>query len=96
VKPPPALIDGARVVAWTPIDQRHRPTGETRHYRDGLLQAAPAGLAIATYDDREFYLFYADENWTTLNDTLHDSVAEAKRQAELEFEGTAGTWRDAG
>lgn len=94
MKQPPTVIDRARVVAWTPVDERHRPTGSTRHYRDGLSQPVPAGLAIATYDDKEFYLFYCDEDWTTLNDTLHDSVAQAKRQAESEFEGTLGTWRD--
>lgn len=44
---PPLEIDNAEVVLWTVLDERHKATGNTKHYRDGELQANFSGLAIA-------------------------------------------------
>ena len=93
---PPSEIDGATVLFFTAIDDRHRPTGKCRHFVSGQLQGPAAGLAICRYDEQGgAYLFYCDEDWQTITDTFYDSVEEAKRQAELEYDGVAQTWQSA-
>lgn len=52
-----------------------------------------AGLAICQYkNDDAFYLFGCDESWSSLTDTSHQSLGEAKEQAEFEYEGISRTW----
>jgi len=93
----PDILDGAKVLCWTPLDDRHHSTGQTRHYTGGQLQTNFAGLAVATYDkDNACYLLYCDAKWEVANDTLHNSPAEAKASAEEQFAGTSATWIDKG
>lgn len=90
----PAAIDGARVLRYTPIDSRHRPTGRCHHNRNGAVPAPRASLAICQYDgDNGFYLFGCDESWNVLTDTYHGDLNEAERQAEFEYEGVSATWQ---
>lgn len=87
------MLDGARVLYFTVLDNRHRRTGATRHYANGELQTGFAGLAIATYGkDDSCYLFYCDSQWEVENDTFHRSLDDAKAQAEFEFLGVSETW----
>jgi hypothetical protein len=52
-----------------------------------------AGLAICQYPGMsEFYLFGCDAEWNTVTDTFHETLEEAKHQAEFEYEGTRTTW----
>jgi hypothetical protein len=91
--PWPNIIGGARVVCFTPIDDRHRHTGNTRQIVGGVLLGPAAGLAICQYDgDTAYYLFGCDENWTSRSDTWHESIEDAKDQGEFEYEGTKLTW----
>jgi hypothetical protein len=93
MKPPPLQIDGARVVAYTPIDDRHRPTGRTKQIVGGREVGPAAGLAICQYEnDPAFYLFGCDVNWKGVTDTWHQSIEEARDQAEFEYEGSSQTW----
>jgi hypothetical protein len=81
MKIPPAFIDGARVLEWTPIDKRHQATGRTSHVVDGRRVGPATALAICTYDrDRGFYLFGCDSDWNMVTDTLHHTLKEAKEQ----------------
>ncbi len=90
---PPDILNGAQVVCFTPLDERHAATGGTRHFRDGKQQTGFAGLVIARYPGQYgFYLFYCDQEWSVKNDTLHESLDDARAQAEFEFRGTSGTW----
>ena len=53
----------------------------------------PSALAITRYKNGPgYYLFYCDEDWSVLNDTLHDTVSAAEAQAESEFPGIQGQW----
>jgi hypothetical protein len=91
---PPADINGARVVLFTAIDERHRHTGNCRQIVRGQLQGPAAGLAICQYDgDDAFYLFGCDADWNVVTDTWHQTVEEAKQQAEFEYEGVSDTWQ---
>lgn len=72
----------------------HRPTGATRHYRDGAELAPPTELQITQYlgEHEGFYLFYCDETGEEQTDTYHDSIDAAMRQAEREFGVTPEEW----
>ncbi len=91
----PEEVGGAKAVLYTPIDERHRHTGECKQIVAGELMGAAAGLAICQYAEEEdsFYLFGCDENWETVTDTWHQSLEEAKDQAEFEYEGVSATWQ---
>jgi hypothetical protein len=78
---------------FTPIDQRHRHTGDCRQIVAGQLQGPAAGLAICTHgDDEGYFLFGCDAAWNCLTDTWHQTVEDAMRQAEFEYEGVSRSW----
>ena len=90
---PPQLVGGARVVRWSAIDRRHRPTGNCRQIVAGELQGPAVGLAICQYDGEDaYYLFGCDAVWNTVTDTWHATLEEALGQAEFEYEGVSKTW----
>jgi hypothetical protein len=89
----PERIGDAVVIAFTHIDERHRPTGACRHVVGGELMGPAAGLAICKYEvDPGYYLFYCDPEWNPVTDTYHGSVEAAKKQASMEYEGVSDTW----
>ena len=91
----PKEVGGARVVLYTPIDERHRHTGNCQQIVAGVLMGPAAGLAICQYEGEDcFYLFGCDEDWEVETDTWHQTLAEAKAQAEFEYEGVSATWRE--
>ena len=93
MRPCPSIVGGARVVCYTPIDERHTKTENTVHLASGHEIPDPKGLAICQYDGEEFfYLFGCNENWESQSDTWHETLDDAKDQAEFEYEGTSPTW----
>lgn len=89
----PEYIDGAKVICFTPIDARHRHTGNCKQIVSGVVQGAADGLAIYQYrGENSFYLFSCDSQWMTLTDTWHQTLQEAKEQAEFEYAGVSDTW----
>jgi hypothetical protein len=89
----PSKIGGANVVCFTPIDSRRRHTGNCRQIVAGALQGTAAGLTICQYEGKDsFYLFGCDENWNSVTDTWHQTLENAKHQAEFEYEGVSNTW----
>ncbi|MCA1619338.1 MAG: hypothetical protein LC795_08530 [Acidobacteria bacterium] len=93
MKKAPGVMGGAKVLLYTPIDERHRPTDGCQHFVGGWLMGPAAGLAICRYGgDSAAYLFGRDENWESVTDTWHETLEEAKSQAEFEYEGVSATW----
>lgn len=91
--PCPSHVGNAKVVCYTPVDERHRYTGNTKQIVGGVALGPSAGLAICQYDGEEcFYLFGCDANWNSQSDTWHQSLEDAKEQAEFEYQGTSATW----
>jgi hypothetical protein len=92
VSEPQDSIDGARVLAFAAIDDSVTSTGRTVH-RAGTEVLGPfSGLVIARYDgDNQFYLFYCDQDWRVVSDTLHSSEESARKQADFEYRGL--DWR---
>ena len=88
----PTEIGGAKVLATAPAEAGTN-TGNTRHMVGGdLANGRIARLAVAEYDDQPgVYLFYCDEEWTVITDTLHDDLASAVDQAHFEFDNLAFT-----
>jgi hypothetical protein len=84
------------VICYTPIDKRHRFTGACEQIVEGKLYGPMDGLAIC-YQEAEnaYYLFGCDAEWECVTDTWHESLADAKLQAEFEYEGISKTWIDA-
>ena len=90
---PPPQIGGADVICYTPIDQRHRRTGNCLH--SGTVPGFVAGLAICQYPDEPYYyLFHCDSDWQVISDTFHVNLEDAKHQAEFEFTGVSVTWSE--
>lgn len=83
---PPTEIDGARVIEWAWSGDQ--PFGEV----PGADSPEIFGLAIATYDDREFYRFSCDRDWETQQDWLYDSVDEAKRLLPDQYRLVEANW----
>ena len=83
---PPEFLDGARVLQYASL-ARSQPSGKTRHVVEGSEISRFASLAIARYDSGSegVYLFYCDEQWNVVTDTLHEDVASAIQQANFEF-----------
>ncbi len=93
MRPCPSTVGEAQVVCFTPLDERHTKTGNTVHLVAGSAIGEAKGLAICQYDgESAFYLFRCDEEWTSLSDTWHETLAAAKEQAEFEYAGTSRTW----
>ena len=93
MKPAPQLIGGYRVVCYSPIDERHHFTGNTRQIVKGRLIGAMAGLAICQPSkSSDYYLFGCDADWNVVTDTWHQSLEKAKDQAEFEYRGIVRTW----
>ena len=93
--PTPTELGGAKVVAYA-ILENIRHSGATVHSTpDGVLPP-PRALAICQQQgDKGWYLFHCDGHWNVLADTFHLSEAEAKDQAEFEFNGVGKLWRHA-
>ena len=90
----PKEVGSAKVVLYTPIDERHRHTENCKQIVAGELMGAAAGLAICQYEGEDsFYLFGCDKNWETVTDTWHQTLEDAKEQAEFEYEGVSATWQ---
>jgi hypothetical protein len=50
-------------------------------------------LAICSYEGSDgYYLFYCDSSWESVTDTYHDTIADAKDQAEFEYSNTENDW----
>ena len=89
----PTIIGGAPVILYSRIDERHTSTEACRHFVDGQLIGPAWGLAICQFDgDDGFYLFRCSDDFTPVTDTYHDSIEEAKEQAEAEYRGVSQTW----
>ena len=85
-------MDGAQVLAVARLARR-APTGRTRHFVGNEQVLTFDYLALAQYDGADgVYLFYCDDEWRVITDTLHDSVAAAQSQAEDEFGVAEAEW----
>jgi len=91
---PPTELDEAKVLFIAEIANDVSATGKAAHFSGNETLPKPRFLAIAQYPgDSGFYLFYCDDAWNVMTDTLHMTIAEAKEQAEFEFYGISNHWK---
>jgi hypothetical protein len=94
VGPGPRQIGGAEVICFTPIDARHCLTGNCKQIVAGILQGPAAALAVCRYPGEDgYYLFGCNAAWECVTDTWHQTLEEAKAQAEFEYAGVSVTWQ---
>jgi hypothetical protein len=100
MEPPPREIKGLQVLYYSPIDARHRFTGNNeRRFVGGslgeeILFPPMAGLAICEAPAiRGVLLLGCDRAWRPQWSTACVSIAVAQAQAEFEYQGVAGTWQ---
>jgi hypothetical protein len=92
--PAPKEIGSATVHFFTPIDERHRPTGNCQHTLIGGPQGPVVALAVCPEGAGQgFYLFGCDATLEVVTCTRHPTPEEAMRQAEFEYEGVSATWQ---
>ena len=93
MEPPPAMIDGARVLWWADTAGIAKTDAGTFGEGD-RVQTSFAALAVARYDGAsDCYLFLCDEEWETQNDMDHQTVDEARAFAESLYPGISNRWR---
>ena len=89
----PEIVGEAQVLLYTPIDERHKFTGNCKQIVAGQLMGPMQGLAICQYKTEDsYYLFGCDENWEVITDGWHERIEDAIKQAEFEYKGTQNTW----
>ena len=93
----PDQIGEAQVICYLILNSnRHKRTGSTEHIVGGTLITEFFALAICQYKkDDGFYLFYCNSSWEAVTDTYHDTIQDAKEQAEFEYSGTENDWVNA-
>ena len=75
------------------LQNHHRSTGATRHYKDGSVIRDVSELRIVRFpNSTECYLLYFDEAGIEMTDTLHDDIAGAMEQARFEFNVQNDEW----
>jgi len=82
---PPAEIDGAKVLEWAWSGDV--PFGEVPGADMKIF-----GLAITTYDRREYYRFACDRDWETQQDALYASNEDAKNQLPDQYRMVEVNW----
>jgi hypothetical protein len=85
--PPPMNLGRARVICFSPIDERHRCTGQPVVNMCGRLGVI-AGVAIC----EGYFLFGCDSEWRPFWDSWHQTEEEAMTAAEEQYEGVCRTW----
>lgn len=90
----PETVGGCRVLYFTTIDERHKPTHAYRHTVDGKIIEQVWGLAICQrLDHPSFYLFRCEYDYVPITNTWHATLEEAFEQAEFEYVGVNATWQ---
>ena len=82
-----------RILWKVKLCKHHAPTGRTLHFLSNIPAPPPVELRIIQYpEDNGYYLFYCDDRGKEYTDTYHDSVEDAMRQAEREYNVKPEEW----
>jgi hypothetical protein len=90
----PEELDGAAVIYYAVLSEKHRRTGAFRHFVGGQLIGAVPALAVCRYEgEGAAYLFHCSGEWEVITDDLFASAEEALEQAAVQYEGLdRGDW----
>ena len=88
---PPKELDGAMVIYYLVLGDKHRRTGAYRHFVDGQLMGYVPALAICQYAGQDAaYLFHCSDEWEVVTDDLFATAEDALEQAAFQYEGLDG------
>ena len=69
------------------------PTGRTAHYQGDEEIVDISELRIVRYEgDNGYYLLYFNRKGEEVTDTYHDTIHQAMKQAEFEFNVKVDEW----
>ena len=96
-QPPPVLFS-ARVVAYVAIDSLIEYTGRTLMLVNGKALGRVKRLAIceSLAEPRTIFLLHCDDSWNGLAAVGADTVDDAKAEAERNYPGLMGQWKELG
>ncbi|MGF7040079.1 hypothetical protein [Mucilaginibacter lappiensis] len=81
----PHIIGSAKVILYAIVGDIIA-TGSTTHVVGNQLIEWFHGVAICQYEgDSGYYLFYCNKMWETITDTWHETIEDAKDQAQHEY-----------
>ena len=84
-----------KILKTVRLGPQHQQPGHTYHNNNGEGLGPFVKLAIVSYGDGSYYLFYYDsDDGEEITDTFHESVEAAMEQAKFEFGVTSGEWQD--
>ena len=86
----PEFVGGDKVL-YAAIVNLAIPTGNTEHFVQGRLQG-PAYALVICQSNNGYYLFYCDDKWNVFADTWHETIEDAKDQADYEYSGINSNW----
>jgi hypothetical protein len=85
----------ARVQRVTGVTRHHRAHIELGEVRKDEELPAPAAVEIRP-EDGAYFLLYLNKHGDCLSDTWHQTLEQAKAQAQREFGIVEDDWEDAG
>jgi hypothetical protein len=90
----PKFIGAAEVITYMTIDPGQHRTNKPRQLVGGKPLGSAAGFVIGRYTgEAGYYLFYCDADWNPFNNSWHETVEDAKRTVEFEYEGVQQVWQ---
>lgn len=87
------MSNNERLLKRVVLTDKHKPTGNTRHYIRGELVTTFHHLRIVEHAG-EILLFYCDADGIEVTDTWHETIGQAMRQAEFKFGVRPDEWFD--
>jgi len=88
-------MKGYQRLHFVQLTEQHRSVGRAHHHLTSGEMQRPHSLVIAHFAGGEgYYLLYLDDRGEELTDTLHDSTADAMKQAEWEFGVQSREWQN--
>lgn len=81
------------IVCSATLGPEHCSTGHTVHHRHGQVVPLPTTLQIVQLcESNGYYLIHLDSCGHELTDTYHETVEDAKKQADFEFSIKESDW----
>jgi len=88
----PDIIGDSSVISYAVVNLSI-PTGNTQHFAGTKLLGVAYGLAICKDKSTNgYYLFYCDDQWIEFADTWHETIEDARDQADYEYAGITNNW----
>lgn len=88
------LQGNAKIICYAITDDLTH-THNTSHYIGGVLHGKFKSLVVCQFpNDNGYYLLYFDDKGEEITDTWHETLEDAKDQAEYEYPGITNIWID--